>query len=118
MNSYKDIKEIIIIDDEEHWIDKIKDKILREYPLYIIRCFNDFKNFKQFDSIENAEIIITDFYFSGYNLDQIDNKFNDFKGKVILVTGYPNAVSNIDDYSRIINKANINKPTFKFSRYF
>ena len=119
MNLNKKNYNLALIDDDEYWINLIKQLWEKEYNNYQIETFKDFKKFMIFEDLNKFDIIITDFYFKGYNLDLIDTNsfFNNFKGAKILVTGYPNIVNNINIYDKIINKSVMSKPTFKFSRY-
>jgi len=110
---------IAVIDDENEWLDIIKDKLLKEYiEGYEIRFFNDFENFSKFEDINLYDVIITDYYFELYSLDSINisNVFKDFKGEKILISGNPNAALKKDYFDRIINKSYLMKPTFKFSK--
>ena len=119
MNLKKNNRNLALIDDDEYWINLIKKLFEKEYHEYKIETFKDFKKFMIFEDLNNFDIIITDFYFNGYNLDLIDTNsfFNNFKGIKVLVTGYPNIVNNINIYDKIINKSSISKQTFKFSRH-
>lgn len=114
------VKKIAIIDDDIFWINWIKSKISK-YRNNIIEC-NDLRKFIITEDISYFDIIICDYLFIGYSLEDTDflKKLSskNFNGNFYLITHSPRDVKNEESYTRIFDKGAIKRnKNFTFDKY-
>lgn len=117
MNEY--IYKIAVVDDDDYWLNLVEERLKKENKTLQVSLFSDFEVFHKFNDINKYDYIITDFHFGNYNISmlELNNIFKSFKGIILVITGNPNMIEDTVLFEKIINKSNIVKPTFKFSRY-
>lgn len=119
MNTKVKPMKLAVIDDDQYWLSIVEQRLKKENTKLDISLFNDFEVFYKFNDINQYDFIITDFHFGAYNINMLDIEkiFRGYKGAIIVITGNPHMVEDTSLFEKIINKTNIVKPTFKFSRY-
>lgn len=112
MFSMDKVYHIALIDDESPWLERVSEQIVNQCgENFIVHKFIDWKDFYKEQKMSDYDVIISDYMFLGYNIEQTDPEAlirrHNFDGLFFLMTTTPELVQKPQVFKAVLDKAEI-----------